>query len=78
MEKKIAKLDRQTQQAIHTLIRELTLNISDIITAIIIIHSFVGQRLAAQNGQSDDLVGAMRAEANQANEASDSDNEDDA
>ncbi|KAI0053862.1 mRNA splicing factor [Auriscalpium vulgare] len=42
MEKKLAKLDRQTQQAIHTLIR---------------------QRLAAQKGQSDDLVGAMQAEA---------------
>ncbi|VDB82858.1 unnamed protein product [Peniophora sp. CBMAI 1063] len=40
MQKKLAKLDRQTQQAIHTLIR---------------------QRLAAQKGQSDDLVGAMRA-----------------
>ncbi|KAA1469344.1 mRNA splicing factor [Dentipellis sp. KUC8613] len=42
MEKKLAKLDRQTQQAIHTLIR---------------------QRLAAQKGQSDDLVGAMQSQA---------------
>ncbi|TFK54696.1 mRNA splicing factor [Heliocybe sulcata] len=41
MEKKMAKLERQTQRAIHTLIR---------------------QRLAAQKGQSDDLVGAMRAQ----------------
>ncbi|EIM89824.1 mRNA splicing factor [Stereum hirsutum FP-91666 SS1] len=40
MEKKLAKLERQTQQAIHTLIR---------------------QRLASQNGQSDDLLGAMQA-----------------
>ncbi|KAI0006187.1 mRNA splicing factor [Russula compacta] len=43
MEKKLAKLERQTQEAIHTLIR---------------------QRLAAQKGQSDDLVGAMQAAAN--------------
>ncbi|KAI9458267.1 mRNA splicing factor [Russula earlei] len=43
MEKKVAKLERQTQQAIHTLIR---------------------QRLAAQKGQSDDLVGAMQAAEN--------------
>jgi len=47
MEKKLAKLDRQTQQAIHTLIR---------------------QRLAAQKGQSDDLVGAMLAEESQPTE----------
>jgi len=40
MEKKLSKLDRRTQEAIHTLIR---------------------QRLAAQKGQSDDLVGAMKA-----------------
>ncbi|TFY54511.1 hypothetical protein EVG20_g9674 [Dentipellis fragilis] len=42
MEKKLAKLDRQTQQAVHTLIR---------------------QRLAAQKGESDDLVGAMQSQA---------------
>ncbi|KAI0063421.1 mRNA splicing factor [Artomyces pyxidatus] len=42
MERKLAKLDRQTQQAVHTLIR---------------------QRLAAQKGLSDDLVGTMQAEA---------------
>jgi len=40
MEKKLAKLERKTQEAIHALIR---------------------QRLAAQKGQSDDLVGAMKA-----------------
>jgi len=40
MEKKLSKLERKTQEAIHTLIR---------------------QRLAAQKGQSDDLVGAMKA-----------------
>ncbi|KAG9226204.1 hypothetical protein CCMSSC00406_0005115 [Pleurotus cornucopiae] len=41
MDKKVARLERRTQEAIHTLIR---------------------QRLAAQNGESDDLVGAMRAQ----------------
>jgi len=41
MEKKLARLERKTQEAIHTLIR---------------------QRLAAQKGQSDDLVGAMKAQ----------------
>ncbi|KAH8106870.1 mRNA splicing factor [Cristinia sonorae] len=53
MDKKLAKLERQTQQAIHTLIR---------------------QRLAAENGQSDDLVGAMRAqEASRQRDDSDED-----
>jgi len=42
LDKKLAKLERQTQEAVHTLIR---------------------QRLAAQKGQSDDLVGAMNAQA---------------
>ncbi|KAF9227815.1 mRNA splicing factor [Gyrodon lividus] len=41
MEKKLGKLERKTQEAIHTLIR---------------------QRLAAQKGQSDDLLGAMNAQ----------------
>ncbi|KAF9484691.1 mRNA splicing factor [Pholiota conissans] len=44
MEKKLAKLERRTQEAIHTLIR---------------------QRLAAQKGESDDLVGAMNAQERQ-------------
>jgi len=44
MEKKLAKLERRTQEAIHTLIR---------------------QRLAAQKGDSDDLVGAMAAQERQ-------------
>ncbi|KAF8478510.1 mRNA splicing factor [Russula ochroleuca] len=52
MEKKVAKLERQTQQAIHTLIR---------------------QRLAAQKGQGEDLVGAMQAAA----KADDDDDDDD-
>ncbi|KAH7926650.1 mRNA splicing factor [Leucogyrophana mollusca] len=41
MDKKLAKLERKTQEAIHTLIR---------------------QRLAAQKGQSDDIIGAMNAQ----------------
>ncbi|KIM48775.1 hypothetical protein M413DRAFT_85897 [Hebeloma cylindrosporum] len=44
MDKKLAKLERRTQEAIHTLIR---------------------QRLAAQKGESDDLVGAMKAQERQ-------------
>ncbi|KAH9981136.1 cwf18 pre-mRNA splicing factor-domain-containing protein [Lactifluus volemus] len=55
MEKKLARLERQTQQAIHTLIR---------------------QRLAAQKGQSDDLVGAMQAAANADDAPSDDDDDD--
>ncbi|EPQ57965.1 mRNA splicing factor [Gloeophyllum trabeum ATCC 11539] len=54
MEKKMAKLERQTQRAIHTLIR---------------------QRLAAQKGQSDDLVGAMRAQEKEDMEEANSDEE---
>ncbi|KAF9447668.1 mRNA splicing factor [Macrolepiota fuliginosa MF-IS2] len=50
MEKKLAKLERRTQEAIHTLIR---------------------QRLAAQKGQSDDIVGAMKAQEQQQQELSD-------
>ena len=37
--------------------------------------SIAGQRLAAQKGQSDDLVGAMRAEAAQPDEEPGSDEE---
>ncbi|TDL25026.1 mRNA splicing factor [Rickenella mellea] len=55
MEKKMAKLDRKTQEAIHTLIR---------------------QRLAAQKGQSDDIMGAMRAQE-QSGEADGSSDEED-
>ncbi|KAF5315539.1 hypothetical protein D9611_004871 [Ephemerocybe angulata] len=54
MDKKLAKLERRTQEAVHTLIR---------------------QRLAAQKGQSDDLVGAMKAQEQQ--NAADSDEEED-
>jgi len=55
MEKKVAKLERQTQQAIHTLIR---------------------QRLAAQKGQVEDIVGAMQAAANADDDPSSSEGED--
>ncbi|KDR73579.1 hypothetical protein GALMADRAFT_620576 [Galerina marginata CBS 339.88] len=55
MDKKLSKLERRTQEAIHTLIR---------------------QRLAAQKGESDDLVGAMKAQEQSASEAL-SDDEDD-
>jgi len=41
LDKKLAKLERKTQESIHTLIR---------------------QRLAAQKGDADDIVGAMRAQ----------------
>ncbi|KAG6830750.1 hypothetical protein H0H92_014831 [Tricholoma furcatifolium] len=44
MNKKLAKLERKTQEAVHVLIR---------------------QRLAAQKGESDDLVGAMNAQEQQ-------------
>ncbi|KAI0748625.1 mRNA splicing factor [Daedaleopsis nitida] len=54
LDKKLAKLERKTQESIHTLIR---------------------QRLAAQKGQSDDILGAMQAEerAGQAQDSSDED-----
>lgn len=59
MEKKVARLERRTQEAIHTLIREWLTNMcgTDIITGV-----FVGQRLATQKGDSDDIVGAMKAQ----------------
>jgi coiled-coil domain-containing protein 12 len=61
MEKKLARLERQTQQAIHTLIRMpiFTSHPSRLFKCVIL-----GQRLAAQKGQSDDLVGAMQAASN--------------
>jgi len=56
MEKKLAKLERRTQEAVHTLIR---------------------QRLAAQKGDSDDLVGAMAAQERQNASEAHSDEEED-
>lgn len=55
LEKKLSKLERKTQEAIHTLIR---------------------QRLAAQKGESDDLVGSMNAQERQIASEALSDEED--
>ncbi|KAF9532154.1 cwf18 pre-mRNA splicing factor-domain-containing protein [Crepidotus variabilis] len=55
LDKKLAKLEWRTQEAIHTLIR---------------------QRLAAQKGESDDIVGAMNAQERQNAAESLSDDED--
>ncbi|KAI5121010.1 hypothetical protein M0805_005956 [Coniferiporia weirii] len=54
LERKMSKLERKTQKAIHTLIR---------------------QRLAAQKGETDDIVGAIQAQerAEQRSESSDDD-----
>ncbi|KAL5529366.1 hypothetical protein ACEPAG_5351 [Sanghuangporus baumii] len=54
LERKLAKLDRKTQEAIHTLIR---------------------QRLSAQRGDADDIVGAMRAQESADADAGSSDEE---
>jgi coiled-coil domain-containing protein 12 len=63
MEKKLARLDRKTQEAIHTLIRMSCLHSYMVQCSVRrLIDPFLGQRLAAQKGQSDDLVGAMRAQ----------------
>jgi coiled-coil domain-containing protein 12 len=67
-EKKLAKLERKTQEAIHTLIR--------MYSAVGSCHaakSTLGQRLAAQNGNDADLAGALNAqqEADQRDDASD-------
>ncbi|KAI0371686.1 mRNA splicing factor [Pilatotrama ljubarskyi] len=55
LDRKLSKLERKTQEAIHTLIR---------------------QRLAAQKGQSDDIVGAMNAEQRAGEKDASSDEED--
>ena len=75
LERKVAKLERQTQQAIHTLIRtrDVCLLSSARLTCLL------GQRLAAQKGQTgqvEDLVGAMQAAA-KADDDQRSDEEDD-
>jgi coiled-coil domain-containing protein 12 len=58
LDKKLAKLERKTQESIHTLIRGSSspsfcgwLNVL-----------CEGQRLAAKEGDADDIVGAMRAQ----------------
>ncbi|KAF7970215.1 hypothetical protein HWV62_24740 [Athelia sp. TMB] len=55
LDKKLAKLERRTQEAIHTLIR---------------------QRLAAQAGGGDDIIGAMKAQEAATNAEPLSDDED--
>ncbi|KZP21201.1 mRNA splicing factor [Athelia psychrophila] len=55
LDKKLAKLERRTQEAIHTLIR---------------------QRLAAQAGGGDDIIGAMKAQEAAINAEPLSDDED--
>lgn len=59
MERKLAKLERKTQQAILTLIRELFFDIK-IYNMLSDLRS--GQRLHAQKGDTADLVGAMDAQ----------------
>ncbi|KAI0341648.1 mRNA splicing factor [Trametopsis cervina] len=56
LDKKLARLERKTQEAIHTLIR---------------------QRLAAQKGQSDDLAGALQAQADRREQENASDSDED-
>ncbi|KAH9180718.1 mRNA splicing factor [Lactarius sanguifluus] len=74
MEKKLARLERQTQQAVHTLIRFVT---SLHRPSLVLTCDTLGQRLAEQNGQSDDLVGAMQAAANAGNDPPSDDDDDD-
>jgi coiled-coil domain-containing protein 12 len=67
MDKKLAKLERRTQEAIHTLIRMLR-TASQFYWPL---TPLIGQRLAAQKGQSDDIVGAMKAQEEQQQDLSD-------
>lgn len=60
MEKKLAKLERRTQEAAHTLIRESCVHF-----VWRPLKPFTGQRLATQKGQSDDIIGAMKAQEQQ-------------
>lgn len=54
----MSKLERKTQEAIHTLIRAS----SGCYVRDVSLNCNLGQRLAAQKGESEDIVGAMRAE----------------
>lgn len=70
----MAKLERRTQEAVHTLIRPYLWLFSGIT---VLIQCPLGQRLAAQKGESDDLVGAMKAqEKSQSNNDALSDEDD--
>lgn len=70
MDKKLTKLQRRTQEAIHTLIREPSI----FLCALSSIQALPGQRLAAQKGDADDIAGAMRAQEKAQN--NDDDDED--
>lgn len=67
MDKKLSKLERRTQEAIHTLIRMHRAASHSCWP----LTSLIGQRLAAQKGESDDIVGAMKAEEQQQQDLSD-------
>ena len=54
----MAKLERKTQEAVHTLIRTSVLSLQCPSYA----QTRLGQRLAAQKGDAEDIVGAMNAQ----------------
>lgn len=64
MERKVAKLERKTQEAIHTLIRWVFPVQYCYFNYFLQKYTspFLGQRLAAQKGDSDDIVGALHAQ----------------
>lgn len=77
MEKKLSKLERRTQEAIHTLIRRSYSTALSYSYIKLFDLSRLGQRLAAQKGESDDIVGAMNAQERQNAKADDSDSDED-
>ena len=66
LDKKLSKLERKTQESIHTLIRASppTPHLPPKLhpKANVVIVARTGRRLAAQKGESDDIVGAMKAQ----------------
>lgn len=84
LDKKLGKLERRTQESIHTLIRtcpagrsRLALDGPQSCAPGWLTIDRTGQRLAAQKGDSDDLVGAMRAQEEAAGQADDSSDDED-
>ena len=75
LDKKLAKLERRTQESIHLLIRELAERRQLFFPRADVV--FEGQRLASQKGESDDIVGAMKAQERQNASESLSDEEED-
>lgn len=57
MEKKLSKLERRTNEAIHTLIRAFFFGIR--VNSRARLTSRLGQRIAAQKGNEGDLVAAL-------------------